>query len=60
MFILNYLLPAADDRVSFKYPDNISYLGIPRGTFPDYYYLYPTASNQIVLNPKIIQNPGWK
>ncbi|WP_346238323.1 RagB/SusD family nutrient uptake outer membrane protein [Niabella insulamsoli] len=28
--------------------------------FPDYYYLYPVPSNQIVLNPKIQQNPGWK
>ncbi|WP_425339093.1 RagB/SusD family nutrient uptake outer membrane protein [Pedobacter borealis] len=24
------------------------------------YYLYPVPSNQIVLNPKIVQNPGWK
>ena len=38
----------------------ISYLGVPPGTFPDYYYLYPIPSNQIVLNPKIVQNPGWK
>lgn len=38
----------------------ISYLGIPPSPFPDYYYLYPIPSNQIVLNPKIIQNTGWK
>ena len=38
----------------------ISYLGIPPSPFPEYYYLYPMPSNQIVLNPKIVQNPGWK
>ncbi len=38
----------------------ISYLGIPPSPFPEYYYLYPIPSNQIVLNPKIVQNPGWK
>ncbi|MFZ4261945.1 RagB/SusD family nutrient uptake outer membrane protein [Sphingobacterium sp. HJSM2_6] len=27
--------------------------------FPDYYYLYPIPSAEIVLNPKINQNPGW-
>lgn len=27
--------------------------------FPDYYYLFPIPSNQIVLNPKLEQNPGW-
>ncbi|WP_159520523.1 RagB/SusD family nutrient uptake outer membrane protein [Sunxiuqinia indica] len=29
-------------------------------SFPDYYYLYPIPSNQIVLNPNIEQNPGWE
>ncbi|PST82038.1 RagB/SusD family nutrient uptake outer membrane protein [Pedobacter yulinensis] len=38
----------------------ISYLGVPPGPFPEHYYLYPIPSNQIVLNPKITQNPGWK
>jgi hypothetical protein len=28
-------------------------------SFPDYYYLFPIPSNQIVLNPKLEQNPGW-
>ncbi len=36
----------------------ISYLGTPPA-FPDYYYLYPIPSDQIALNPKIKQNPGW-
>lgn len=27
--------------------------------FPDYYYLYPIPSNEIVLNPQLEQNPGW-
>ncbi len=27
--------------------------------WPDYYYLYPIPSNQIVLNPQLEQNPGW-
>jgi hypothetical protein len=37
----------------------ISYLGLPPAPFPDYYYLYPIPSDQIVINPKIKQNPGW-
>jgi hypothetical protein len=32
----------------------------PAGGFPSYYYLYPIPSNEIVLNPNLIQNPGWK
>lgn len=38
----------------------IDYWGTPPGPFPEYYYLYPIPSNEIVLNPKIVQNPGWK
>jgi len=28
--------------------------------FEDYYYLYPLPSEEIVLNPQLEQNPGWK
>lgn len=28
--------------------------------FPEYYYLYPLPSDQIVLNPQLEQNPGWE
>lgn len=28
--------------------------------WPDYYYLYPIPRNEITLNPKIKQNPGWE
>ena len=38
----------------------ISYLGVPPSPFPEYYYFYPIPSNQIVINPEIKQNPGWK
>lgn len=38
----------------------IDYWGVPPGPYLDYYYLYPIPSNEIVLNPKIVQNPGWK
>ncbi|WP_430516962.1 RagB/SusD family nutrient uptake outer membrane protein [Chitinophaga niabensis] len=27
---------------------------------PEYYYFYPLPSNQIVLNPNLVQNPQWK
>ena len=37
----------------------ISPFGVPPG-FLDHYYLYPIPSDQIVLNPKITQNPGWE
>lgn len=38
----------------------VSYEGIPPTPFPDYYYLYPIPSNQIVLTNGIVkQNPGW-
>jgi hypothetical protein len=38
----------------------IDYWGAPPAQYPDYYYLYPIPSNEIILNPKIVQNPGWK
>ncbi|ANH80620.1 hypothetical protein A8C56_06155 [Niabella ginsenosidivorans] len=38
----------------------IDYEGQPPASFPDYYYLYPLPSNEIVLNPLLTQNPGWK
>ncbi len=28
-------------------------------SFPDYYYLFPIPSGQIVLNPQLEQNPEW-
>ncbi len=38
----------------------VSYLGQPPSPFPDYMYLYPIPSNQIILTDGIIvQNPGW-
>ncbi|BDD09450.1 starch-binding protein [Fulvitalea axinellae] len=36
----------------------ISRIGVPPA-FPDHYYLHPIPSNQIVLNEKLTQNPGW-
>lgn len=38
----------------------IAYEGVPPTPFPVHYYLDPIPSNQIVLNPNIIQNDGWK
>ena len=37
----------------------ISRVGVPPA-FPDHYYLYPIPSDQIVLNDKLKQNPGWE
>lgn len=37
----------------------ISPFGVPPG-IPDYYYLYPIPSEEIVLNPELDQNPGWE
>jgi starch-binding outer membrane protein, SusD/RagB family len=36
----------------------VAYEGVPPA-FPSHYYLYPIPSDQIVLNPKIKQNPIW-
>lgn len=36
----------------------VKVFGTPPGV-PEYYYLEPLPSNEIVLNPNIIQNPGW-
>ena len=36
----------------------VKIFGIPPGV-PEHYYLEPLPSNEIVLNPKLIQNPGW-
>lgn len=27
--------------------------------FPDYYYLYPLPTEELALNPNLVQNPGW-
>lgn len=37
----------------------VSPWGPPPGV-PDYYYLEPIPSDQIVLNPQLEQNPGWR
>lgn len=37
----------------------ISPYGVPPGV-PEHYYLSPIPSNQIVLNPNLVQNPGWE
>ena len=36
----------------------ISPIGIPPGV-PEHYYLYPLPSEELVLNPQLIQNPDW-
>lgn len=36
----------------------VQIFGTPPGV-PEYYYLDPIPSNEIVLNPSIVQNPGW-
>ena len=36
----------------------VKVFGTPPGV-PEYYYLEPLPSNEIVLNPNIVQNPGW-
>lgn len=39
----------------------VSYEGIPPTPFPEYYYLYPIPSNQVLLSKgSIKQNPGWE
>lgn len=37
----------------------ISPWGPPPGV-PEHYYLEPIPSDQIVLNPQLVQNPGWE
>ncbi|MDY7396043.1 RagB/SusD family nutrient uptake outer membrane protein [Aureibaculum sp. 2210JD6-5] len=37
----------------------VSPFGVPPGV-PEYYYLEPIPSDQIVLNPQLIQNTGWE
>lgn len=32
----------------------------PDHLWPEYYYLYPLPTDQLVLNPNLEQNPGWK
>ena len=28
--------------------------------FPDYYYLFPLPSDELLLNPNLEQNPDWQ
>ncbi|WP_052353456.1 RagB/SusD family nutrient uptake outer membrane protein [Dyadobacter tibetensis] len=38
----------------------ISERGIPPQTVLEHYYLFPMPLGQLILNPKLTQNPGWK
>lgn len=38
----------------------ITFHPAPTNTWPEYYYLYPIPRNEIVLNSKLDQNPGWE
>lgn len=51
----NSVIPILDGK-SAGY---IAYEGLPPAPFPEHYYLYPIPSAEIVLNPKIEQNPNW-
>ncbi|MBR8535642.1 RagB/SusD family nutrient uptake outer membrane protein [Carboxylicivirga sediminis] len=37
----------------------VSPWGVPPG-FPEHYYLYPIPLEELALNEKLVQNPGWK
>jgi hypothetical protein len=37
----------------------ISYEPLPKSTWPEHYYLYPIPLQEISINNKLIQNPGW-
>lgn len=53
----NYRVPILNNAES----GYVSYLKQPPTPFPDYMYLYPIPSNQIVLTDGVIeQNPGWE
>jgi hypothetical protein len=39
---------------------DISYEPLPKPNWPEHYYLYPLPSNEIAINDKITQNPGWR
>lgn len=32
----------------------------PAPSFPEYYYLFPLPSQELILNPQLKQNPGWQ
>jgi hypothetical protein len=38
---------------------NLLWLSTAKKTFEDKQYLYPIPANEILLNPKLIQNPQW-
>ncbi|WP_242130576.1 RagB/SusD family nutrient uptake outer membrane protein [Aestuariivivens marinum] len=52
------------DYPTVKIQDNapegyVQFLDDIPGAFPEYYYLYPLPSEELVINPNLDQNPGW-
>lgn len=37
----------------------ISYEPVPKSSWPVHYYLYPIPIQEISINDKLVQNPGW-
>jgi hypothetical protein len=53
----------ADTKIPIEGGGNEGYIAYepkPQSPWPDYYYLYPIPSGQIILNERIVQNPGWQ
>jgi hypothetical protein len=38
----------------------ITYEPLPKSNWPDHYYLYPLPIQELTINDKLVQNPGWK
>jgi len=51
-----------NNRVPIQNDASAGYVQTVPGTppaFPDHYYLFPLPTDQLVINPKLEQNPGW-
>lgn len=58
--VVYFVLTGTTSKLSEVTKGNIIWQGNVTKSYPDKKYLYPISLNEITLNPKLEQNPGWK
>lgn len=57
--VVYFILDNNTSKLSQGDKGNLLWLSNILKTYGDNQYLYPIPANEIILNPKLVQNPGW-
>lgn len=57
--VVYFILDNNTSKLSQGEKGNLLWLSNIMKTYGDKQYLYPIPANEIILNPKLLQNPGW-